>query len=387
MDTSKSFEHNYLALMRRALHEGTSLPDRTGSGRRKVFGPQIEMNIADGTIPVVTTRKIYLTKMVEETLWFISGNKKHLPDGRRSPSLWDQWAVSEEQVYDFFDKHYGEQIRSDEEFKKMIAQHIASAVEQVKGEIGPLYGAMWRDAPMEQHPTKNLWPRVPVAELPSDKLADYKQEYNETWPDDAHREGLPADHFEQFCSDKYYESFDQLNELVRNLKARPFSSRHVVNAWIPTYVPFETLTPQENVMLGKGALTACHVMFQCLVLPAKEMGGKMRLSMKMTIRSADLPIGTPYNVAQYCMLLAMLAQVTGMVPDDFIISYGDAHLYLNQLDLVEKQIEREPLAPPKLWLNPEITDLFAFTAADIKILDYNIHPDDEKDPIKYPVSM
>jgi thymidylate synthase len=107
------------------------------------------------------------------------------------------------------------------------------------------------------------------------------------------------------------------------------------------------------------------------------------------ILSADTPIGVPYNVAQYSLLLAMLAHVTDMEPHEFIHSVGDAHIYLHQMEStsdikegVETQLQREPLPYPKLWLNPEVKDLFKFTSEDIKILDYQSHP-----AIRYPVAL
>jgi len=98
--------------------------------------------------------------------------------------------------------------------------------------------------------------------------------------------------------------------------------------------------------------------------------------------SLDFPIGTPFNVAQYALLTYMLAHVTDMEPYEFIFDGGDSHIYLNQLDLVDEQLSREPQPLPKLWLNPGVKDLFQFTLDDIKIIDYNPLP-----RIDYPVSI
>ncbi len=97
--------------------------------------------------------------------------------------------------------------------------------------------------------------------------------------------------------------------------------------------------------------------------------------------STDYPVGANYNIAQYSLLLAMLAHVSDMEPFEFIHSNGDCHIYLDQLPFIEEQLSREPLPLPKLWLNPEVKDLFKFTSGDIKILDYVSHP-----AIKYPVA-
>jgi len=98
--------------------------------------------------------------------------------------------------------------------------------------------------------------------------------------------------------------------------------------------------------------------------------------------SADFPIGVPYNIAEYSLLLAMLAHVTDMEPYEFIHQIGDAHIYSDQLELVKEQLMREPLKLPKLWLNPDVKSIFDFTIDDIKIIDYEHHG-----VLKYNVSI
>ena len=100
------------------------------------------------------------------------------------------------------------------------------------------------------------------------------------------------------------------------------------------------------------------------------------------MKSNDWPVGNCYNFAQYSLLLHMLAQVVDMEPYEFIHSAGDVHYYQNQAELVEEQLKRKPLAPPKIWLNPEIKDLFQFKMSDIEIIGYQ-----HLDPINYPVSV
>jgi thymidylate synthase len=95
----------------------------------------------------------------------------------------------------------------------------------------------------------------------------------------------------------------------------------------------------------------------------------------------DFPIGTPYNVAQYAMLLMMLAQVTGMEAHELIITGGDCHIYFDQLLLVQEQLNREPYKKPTLKLNPEIMDIDAFKLEDFELCDYQHHAF-----IKYPVA-
>lgn len=95
----------------------------------------------------------------------------------------------------------------------------------------------------------------------------------------------------------------------------------------------------------------------------------------------DFPIGTPYNVAQYAMLLMMIAQVTGMVADELIITGGDCHIYFDQLDLVPIQLTREPYPFPQLKINPQIDNIDDFRLEDFELVGYQHH-----DFIKYPVA-
>ena len=98
-------------------------------------------------------------------------------------------------------------------------------------------------------------------------------------------------------------------------------------------------------------------------------------------RSCDVPLGLPFNVTQYSVLLYMLAHVTGLKPGTLNWSIKDAHIYVNQIDGIKEQIKRgeelEDLPAPELWLNPEVNNFFEFDNSkdlkDIKVLKYKHH--------------
>jgi len=99
-----------------------------------------------------------------------------------------------------------------------------------------------------------------------------------------------------------------------------------------------------------------------------------RLNLHMVQRSGDIPIGIPFNIASYSLLLLMLAQVTGLKPGTFHHTISDAHVYENQVDAVRVLLEREPMPYPQLWMNPDVTNIFDFQPGDFKLLNYQSHP-------------
>lgn len=152
-----------------------------------------------------------------------------------------------------------------------------------------------------------------------------------------------------------YEGVDQLSKLVDSLKNNPFSRRHIICAWNPAQVDDMALPP-------------CHAFLQFYVSNDQKY-----LSCQLYQRSADVFLGVPFNIASYALMTAMLAQVCGYQPKEFIHTMGDAHIYKDHFDVVKTQISREPLPQCKLVLNPEIRSIFDFKIDDIKIENYQCH--------------
>jgi thymidylate synthase len=127
--------------------------------------------------------------------------------------------------------------------------------------------------------------------------------------------------------------------------------------------------------IGKMALAPCHCLFQFYVADG-------RLSCQLYQRSADIFIGLPFNIASYGLLMMMMAQVTGLKPGDFVITLGDAHLYLNHLDQARLQLSRPTRPLPRMRINPEVGSIFDFVYSDFTIEAYDPHPH-----IKAPVAV
>lgn len=147
---------------------------------------------------------------------------------------------------------------------------------------------------------------------------------------------------------------DQLMEVIDSLKKNPDSRRHIVSAW--------------NVGdLDKMALPPCHILFQFYVANG-------RLSCQLYQRSADIFLGVPFNIASYSLLVLMIAQVTGLMPGEFIHTLGDAHIYLNHIEQVKEQLSRELKHLPSVSLNSEIKSILDFGFEDIRLMNYEAHP-------------
>lgn len=160
---------------------------------------------------------------------------------------------------------------------------------------------------------------------------------------------------------------DQITQLLSDLRERPHSRRHIVSAWNPALLPDESRSPSENAAMGLQALPPCHTLFQFHVAEG-------RLSCQLYQRSADVFLGVPFNIASYSLLTLMVAQVVGLQPGDFVHTFGDVHIYLNHLEQVQTQLAREPYPLPRMEINPEVRDLFAFRYEDFELVGYRCHP-------------
>jgi len=176
-----------------------------------------------------------------------------------------------------------------------------------------------------------------------------------------------------------WSEIDQIATLVRELKANPFSRRHIVTAWNPTDIPHMKLPP-------------CHTLWQCHVEPhtgssqhAYRMGALRRsgfLNLHLYARSIDSFLGLPFNIASYAFLLTMLATVCDYAPGELIISFGDLHIYRNHFDQVAEQLSRNPRPLPTLRIREGVRDIDQFSYEDLALVGYDPHP-----PIKASVAV
>lgn len=164
-------------------------------------------------------------------------------------------------------------------------------------------------------------------------------------------------------SDQDYtgKGVDQLKECIEKIKHNPMDRRIILSAWNPKDIPLMALPP-------------CHMMCQFYVHLPETPEQRPKLSCLMFQRSADLGLGIPFNIASYALLTHMVAKVTGTDAHELIIQLGDAHVYLDHIEALKTQLEREPKPFPKIRWAREVADIEDFVYSDVVLEGYNPHP-------------
>lgn len=156
---------------------------------------------------------------------------------------------------------------------------------------------------------------------------------------------------------KTWDGVDQLQQVVDSIRNNPNDRRMIVSAWNPT-------------QLHQMALPPCHLLFQFYV-------NKGRLSCQFYMRSVDVALGLPFNIASYALLTHIIANITDLEVGDLIFTGGDVHIYENHIDGMKEQLERRPFPSPLLFINKKLSslaDLESFSFEDIELKNYKYHP-------------
>jgi thymidylate synthase len=359
-----NIEHDYLKLLHDIMVNGVTKSDRTGTGTKSVFGRQIRHDMSLG-FPLLTTKKMAWKSIATELLWFLRGdtNIKYLVDN--GCHVWDGDAYKNyveigtnvidkatiegscnKVMADYKSWSFIERIKTDDEFAKKW------------GELGPIYGKQWR-----------AWSFPEV--------------------------------------NGYFGPIDQIKILVQSLKTNPDSRRLMVNAWNvgelhemtlpPCHYGFQVYTRElsleeryvmyfeklDHTMVPLDIkIPNIHQYFTELNIPTRA------ISLMWNQRSVDTPLGLPFNIASYALLLELLAMETNMIPDQLIGNLGDCHIYLNQTDGVKEQLTRSPLPLGKLVINDEFwnPDVAVFDQQDMRPEDFRVDGYESHPTIKFPLS-
>ena len=346
-------DEQYRGILAELLYNGREKGDRTGTGTLSKFGMQIRHNMKDG-FPLLTTKKMAVKTMMTELKWFLKGdtNIKYLVDN--NCNIWNGDA------YKKYHQAFPEtEMLSQEQFITLIKTNDEFA--EKWGELGPIYGKQWRD-----------------------------------WDEDT---GV---------------KIDQISNLIEQIKTNPDSRRLMVNAWNvgeldqmvlpPCHYGFQVYTRElsleERVNIFNSKMISQGIRTQIATVDVDESYWRKSLeetkhdiptraiSLMYNARSQDVPLGTPFNIASYALLLEIIGKMVNMVPDELIGNLGDTHIYKNQIDGVKEQLTREPYPLPKLEIGDNINfdgtiDDFVNSCliSDFQIIEYETHP-----TIKIPLS-
>lgn len=162
--------------------------------------------------------------------------------------------------------------------------------------------------------------------------------------------------------------FNQFHSVLQQMKERPELRTHFITPWIPQYT-IRVKNKQQKVLV-----CPCHGWIHLRIINNK-------LTLHMFQRSADVPIGVPSNMVEYAALTMMIAQSLGLEAYEYIHSFSDAHIYVDQIEAVKEMLSREELPLPQMKMNPDKQDLFSFRVEDFELVDYHPHPGIWKIPV------
>lgn len=368
-----NLDKQYLDLAKDILKNGVKKTTRNGDVI-SVFGRTIRHKMSEG-FPLLTTKKMYFKGVVTELLWFLKGgtnikylvdNNCHIWDGDCYKKYEQEWLKENPP----FGGPYTEKMLSKEEFIDKIKTDDKFALKW--GELGPIYGSQWR------------------------KWEGFHEAFGES---------------NRFI--KNTNDIDQIENLINELKTNPDSRRMIVSAW--------------NVAeLSEMVLPPCHYSFQVYtrelsleeryelsiqdkyknkfvdeidrsewiafprVYSEKQQLQRLQelnvperaISLMFNMRSTDIGLGLPFNLASYGLLLLFIANHVNMVPDDLIYNGGDVHIYSNHVESIKEQLSRIPYKLPVVTLSDKIlNDISEYTLNDITLSNYQNHP-----TIKLPLS-
>jgi thymidylate synthase len=390
-------DKTYQDLLQDILDNGTPKSDRTGTGTISVFGRQIRHKMSEG-FPLLTTKKMPWKTIVTELLWFLRGdtNIKFLVDN--NCHIWDGDAykhyLNKAKNYTTEDLLYNKLSGVGEAIEGMLEAHTRNFrpytqeefINKIKtddefakkwGELGPIYGKQWRN-----------WGRF--------EYEGFTQEGSET---------------SNNIDVNWKKPIDQIQNLIDDLKSNPDSRRLMVNAWNvgeldqmvlpPCHYGFQVYTRELSLEERKEILYSkfrkgpiivngesyiecapTDINFEFFNIPTRA------ISLMYNARSQDVPLGTPFNISSYALLLEIIGKMVNMIPDELIANMGDCHIYLNQIDGIKEQLTREPFELPKLVMSNQINfnesvDEFLNSCliTDFIVENYQSHP-----TIKMPLS-
>ena len=201
----------------------------------------------------------------------------------------------------------------------------------------------------------------------SNNVHELKSHIWDSWADENGSIGK-AYGYQMQVKHQYKEGMmDQVDRVLYDLKENPYSRRIMTNIYVHEDLHEMNLYPCAYSMTFN--------------VTKEEGSEQLTLDGILNQRSQDVLTANNWNVCQYAVLLHMFAQVCGMKAGELVHVIADAHIYDRHIPLIEELISREPLPAPKFWLNPEVKDFYDFTPDDVRLEDYETHPQIKNIPV------
>ncbi len=290
----------YLELVRNILDNGSWQDNRTGIRTLSIPGAMMRFDLQEG-FPAITTKKLAFKSAIGELLGFLRGCRSAADFRAMGTRVWDQNANENQ-------------------------QWLTNPYRLQDDDLGPVYGVQWRK-----------WPAY--------KLIDLSEQHSEAQIADAMNRGYQqigaiedVGEDGKTTSVLLYKAIDQLRECLDTIIKDPGNRRIIFHGWNLAQIEEMSLPP-------------CHLLYQFLVNHSTR-----EISMCLYIRSNDIGLGAPFNMAEGAALLHLVGRLTGHKPRWFTYFIADAHIYENHMDMLQEQIQREPFPAPKLVISNRIPD-------------------------------
>lgn len=402
-------DRQYKEILQRVMREGFLKHNRTGIDTIGLFNAHMSVNLKNG-FPLLTHKKVHFKSIVHELLWFIKGdsNIKYMKDN--GVSIWNEWADESGDVGPLYPKMWRRLEAKAGNFvwvkSKKKDPSIVERLGITKNDVSNPY-------------THKMWKKL-ISKCYNSKDEDYKQFggrgvyvcerwlnfenflldlpqvlYYYQWLNSGSGEDYELDvtyydsnYFSKdtcvFATKDQIEAWgsikieagdyvyrpqiviDQLHECIEKLRSDAYDRRILMSCWIPEYLPAMSLSP-------------CHPF---VFFGSEPTTPRPTLHLKFSMRSSDLVLGAPFNLASYALLLHMVAQVTNHEVGTLGFDMWDCHIYVNHLDGIEKILDNPTYQLPKLKINPEINDINDFKYEDIELIDYK-----HSGTMKFPVAV
>jgi thymidylate synthase len=285
--------NQYLDLVRTILDAGSWQDNRTGIRTRSIPGAMLRFDLQKDGFPAVTTKKLAFKSVVGELVGFLRATRSAADFRALGCKVWDQNANEN-------------------------SEWLANPYRLEEDDLGPVYGVQWR-----------AWPAYKL--LDADRTLQIEDALNRGF---RRISSVQEDGREKVL---LYKAIDQLRTCLDTIINNPGSRRILFHGW-------------NCADLDAIALPACHLLYQFIPNANKE------ISLCLYIRSNDIGLGTPFNLAEGAALLHLVGRLTGYAPRWFTYFIGDAHIYENHIPMLEEQLTRTPYAAPRLMLSERIPD-------------------------------